>query len=292
MGGNMLFINYKRGILKISEEIGTSTLGKDLVKTDILIRFELLDSSQNFTKHANEKFSFRLLVPNYLIDLDEDENDIYNKIHKNTRYKINRAMKRDELLYYELTNPSNSEIIKFQMFFNPFAKERGIRSCDVNKLVALRDQGALVISYITDKDHQVLCYHAYHKDDKQGYLIYSASKRFKKSDSNYQNFIGRANRYLHWKDIQSFKRKGCKWYNFGGKVINEEDRGGQNVNKFKVEYGPITTGYDSRTFHSKSLIGKFGILLLYLKWKQSPEYKFTRDLQAKKLLSNYESHNI
>lgn len=282
----MLSLNYKRNILNIREDIGTGSCANKEGKTDINIQFELLLPSVKITEPDNEKFSFRLLIPNYLINLEEEESEIYNKIHKNTRYKINRAQLRDELFYFELTNPTDSEILEFKQFFNPFAKERNISFCDVNKLKALRDQDALVISYITNSDKQVLCYHVYLKDDYQGYLLYSASKRFEKMDSSQYNLIGRANRYLHWKDIQSFKNKGCQWYNFGGKVIDKEDQGGQNVNNFKLEYGPITTGFDSRTFYSKSLIGKLGLLLLYLKWKKSHEYKFTKRLES--LKSKYE----
>lgn len=282
----MLSLNYKRSFLNIREDIGTGTLMNKSEKTDINIRFELLLPPVRFNEPDSEKFSFRLLIPNYLINLEEEESKIYNKIHKNTRYKINRAHLRDELFYFELTNPTDSEIEEFKQFFNPFAKERNISFCDVNKLKALREQGALIISYITDRDEQVLCYHVYLKDAYQGYLIYSASKRYEKKDSSQHNLIGRANRYLHWKDIQSFKNKGCQWYNFGGKVIDKEDQGGQNVNNFKLEYGPITTGFDSRTFYSKSLIGKLGLLLLYLKWKKSHEYKFTKKLES--LISKYE----
>lgn len=269
---------YKRSFLKVREELGKDLVKDEIEKSDITIVFELFLSPPKNAK----KGSFRLLVPNYLISLEEDEDLIFQKIHKNTRYKINRAGERDELNYVELNQPTDDEIEEFKRFFNPFAKERNIRVCDVNKLRALRDQGALVISYITDKDDVPLCYHVYHKEEIQGYLIYSASTRYNIEDSSYRNLIGRANRYLHWKDIQSFKHKGCKWYNFGGKVIDEEDKGGQNVNHFKLEYGPIETGYDSRTFYAKSLVGKIGLFFLHLKWKKSAEYKFTKELGTMK----------
>jgi hypothetical protein len=280
----MFLIQYKRSIFKITEDIGFISSHIDNVKTDIYMRQELLLSSPRNSEFNLLKGSFRLLVPNYLINLEEEEGEIFKRIHKNTRYKINRAMNRDELSYFELTHPTDGEIEEFSEFFNPFAKERNIRQCDVNKLKAIRDQRALVISYIADKSNQVLCYHVHHKEEEQGYLIYSASKRYEKNGSNERNLIGRANRYLHWKDIQSFKEKGCKWYNFSGKVLDKEDKGGQNVNNFKLEYGPIT-GYDSRTFYAKSLIGRIGLFFLYFKWKNSAEFKFTREIETSRELA-------
>lgn len=279
----MFSIQYKRSVFTITEVIGFDSPHKNSEKTDIYMRQELLLSVPENSECNILKGSFRLLVPNYLIGLKEDESEIFKRIHKNTRYKINRAMKRDELVYFELPHPTDTEIEEFSEFFNPFAKERNIRPCDVNKLKAIRDHDALVISYIADKNNEVLCYHVHHKEDEQGYLIYSASKRYEKNDSNDRNLIGRANRYLHWKDIQSFKEKGCKWYNFSGKVLDKEDKGGQNVNNFKLEYGP-TTGYDSRTFYAKSLIGRIGLFFLYLKWKNSAEYKFTKEIGSSKEL--------
>ena len=288
----MASLNYKRGIFKIQEEFGAGGLRDENEKPDIIVRFELLLSPPKISNLNNGKFSFRLLLPNYLINLDDEESEIYSKIHKNTRYKINRAMNRDDLLYNELINPTDFDIEEFRLFFNPFAKERNIRLCDVNKLKALRDQGVLIISYITDRHHQILCYHVYQEDRNQGYLIYSVSRRYENTDSSYRNLLGRANRYLHWRDIQSFKNKGCKWYNFGGKVINEEDRGGRNVNKFKLEFGTIT-GYDSRLFYSNSLIGKIGLIFFYLIRRQSPEYKFSENLQYEQNPAvDYERHVI
>jgi len=277
----MFSINYKRGIFKITEDIGFGTSLNENIKTDIYMRQELLLSAPLNYEFNILKGSFRLLRPNYLIDLTKEESEIFKKIHKNTRYKINRAMNRDELSYFELTHPTDVEIAEFSAFFYPFAKERNIRSCDVKKLKAIRDQGALVISYMADKNNRVLCYHVHHKEVEQGYLIYSASKRYEKNDSSNRNLIGRANRYLHWKDIQSFKEKGCEWYNFSGMIFENEGIGGQNVNNFKLEYGP-TTGYDSRTFFAKSIIGRIGVIFLYLKKKNSAEFKFTREIDPVK----------
>lgn len=288
-GGKMLIFNYKRGIFSIREDVGTGNVMIKNSKTDIVLHFELLFSPIMSPDITKGNFSFRLLIPNYLINLEEEESVIFSRIHSNTRYKINRAMKRDELHYYEKTCPTDLDIEQFSLFYNPFAKERNIRLCDKNKLIALRDQQALILSYITDKDGQLLCYHVYQKDDTQGYLIYSASRRNDNTDTSYRNLIGRANRYLHWRDIQSFKKKGCKWYNFGGKVLNKDDIGGQNVNNFKLEFGP-SNGYDSRSFYSKSLKGKIGLFFLHLKWRKKHEYKFTKNLYSKNLVSNYKSH--
>ena len=124
----MYSLNYKRSIFKIREEIGPGELENENIKPDVIVRFELLFSPPLFSELHHEKFAFRLLLPNYLVNLDEEESVIFKKIHKNTRYKISRAMNRDDLQYYELTNPTDLEIEEFRLFFNPFAKERNIRT--------------------------------------------------------------------------------------------------------------------------------------------------------------------
>jgi hypothetical protein len=269
----MLSFCYKKSLFQILETSGSGNSVNPKVKPDLIVEFDLLLATPKFSDLHKGMFSFRLVLPNYVINLTDDEDEIFSRFHKNNRYKINRAKNRDDLLFHELTSPTDSEIETFKEFFNPFAKEKNIEPCDVNKLKAIRDQGALVMTSITDQNHQALCYHVYQKDDIQTLLLHSGSIRYNHADSNYRSLVGRANRYLHWKDIQSFKNKGCKWYNWGCKLFNEKDSGEQNVNKFKTEFGTIN-GFDSRIFYSNTLMGKLGLIPLYLKWRKNAENKF------------------
>ncbi|WP_102273049.1 hypothetical protein [Cytobacillus massiliigabonensis] len=277
----MITYHTKKGFVRITEKIGKdpSVNQSEKVTSDLLYKFELQLSPEEVIKLVSSKNSLSLLEPTYLIDLSMDEDEILKRIHKNTRYKINRAATRDELHYVELTSPSDNQINDFKEFYNPFAREKNIRECDMTKLKALRDQEALVISYIEDSGYRILCYHVYFVAGTQGYLLYSASRRFEKDGVDNRNLIGRANRYLHWRDILSFKQKGCKWYNFGGKILNPSDKSGQNINEFKLSFGSIHA-HDLRIYYSKSLKGKIFLFLLRLKLilKENPEYTYTLEI--------------
>lgn len=277
----MLTYHYRRSIIRVTEKIGMENSNEYTDKdTDLLLRYKLLFSPIQIGV-ANNESSFNIILPNYLVDLSKGEQEIFNNIHKNTRYKINRAMKRDEVNYVEIFSPTNEQIYEFSRFYDPFAKMKKIRKCDVNKLIAIRDQGSLFFSYATSKDNQTLCAHVYFLDDIQAYLIYSASQPTDKdSDSKIRNLIGRANRSLHWMDIMSFKNKGCNWYNFGGKVLDPNDKGGQNVNRFKEEFG-VLNGYDVRSYSSRSRIGRLFLFILRLKWIKSHELVFTKEIMKR-----------
>ncbi|MFD1020905.1 hypothetical protein [Thalassobacillus hwangdonensis] len=269
----MLTYSYYRNAVKITERMG-SGVAPNKGRTDLLMDMELLLSPIDKHKFVTKKKGICIVIPNYLIDLTNEEEEIYQNIKKNTKYKINRARNRDELNLVNLTAPSDNQIEAFTAFYNPFAKERDLRGCDEGKLKAIRDQGSLVMTYVTDQESRVLCYHVYQTDQHQAYLIYSASRRYANEENLDRNMIGRANRYLHWEDMRLFKSLGCAWYNFGGKVLNPDDKGGQNVNRFKLEFGTVE-GYDARRYTSCSLLGKVVMFLFYMKWKNTHAYQFT-----------------
>jgi lipid II:glycine glycyltransferase (peptidoglycan interpeptide bridge formation enzyme) len=68
-------------------------------------------------------------------------------------------------------------------------------------------------------------------------LFYSASLFRKVDSSTVRNKIGRANRYLHWQDMQRFKSEGISTYDFGGWYQGESDQQRLSINKFKEEFG-------------------------------------------------------
>ena len=48
---------------------------------------------------------------------------------------------------------------------------------------------------------------------------------------------GFLNRYLHWHDIQYFKSKNFKIYDFGGLSLSQSNRKLQQIDKFKLSFG-------------------------------------------------------
>ncbi len=273
----MLTFNYKIGFLSVTERVGKGNASYLMEpKTHISLNMKLFTSNEDLDDFVKPMDSVCLLIPNYLIDLRQPEERIFSNMSRSTRRNIRKAINNDEFILTELENPTDGQIMQFGEFYNEFAKEINIKRCNVEKLKAIRDKGALVISFITNHDHQVLCAHAYLVNTKQAYGIYSVLRRYKKGDSINGQIIGRANKYLDWKNIQSAKRRGCSWYNFGGKIFGEEDEKGKNVNQYKKSFGSIN-GYDVRIYRANGIRGKIFLLMLhfYYKWRRRHEYAFT-----------------
>lgn len=276
----MLAFSYKKSILKITEHVGPEiSVEKVDPDADVLVNMELLFSSDDLMVYNKFENSVYLLLPNYIIDLEQPEEVIFKNINKSTRRNINKAMKSETFKFIEHKCPTDEQIDAFSLFYNKFAKEVNIKKCDKRKLKSIRDKGALIITYITDETDEVLCSHAHFCNNYQSFGIYSAIYRYGKGDSYTGQLVGRANKLLDWKNILNAKKRGCKWYNFGGKITNPNDAKGQNVNRYKSSFGSVN-GYDLRIYTANSFYGKLFLLALhfYFKRKRSLEYAYTKQI--------------
>ncbi len=263
-----VIINYKRSFLKV-EEIWGRRKAETVKKADILLKKQLLlsEPENSLVKWRGNRNSLEVCVPNFLIDLSQDEEKICQKIHKSTRADIRKAIENAELTYYETDHPTDEEIMEFSLLYNSFAKKKNITPCFKEQLLAIRNNNSLIMTSVKDQQNNILCAGTLLQDreNKQLYGLYGVSKRLLKTTNNERRLIGRANKYLHWREIQSAKKRGMDWYNFGGEVFREEDKG---VNDFKRRFGAIR-GYDYNIFTPKSIIGKICVHLLYHKWKKN-----------------------
>ena len=53
--------------------------------------------------------------------------------------------------------------------------------------------------------------------------------------------VGRANRWLHWRDMLEFKRRGLQRYDWGGMFEDESVPEQASINSFKREFGGAAT---------------------------------------------------
>ncbi|MDI4635981.1 MULTISPECIES: hypothetical protein [Halomonadaceae] len=269
---------YKRGFVEITEVMDDEDC---LVSSgaDVFLTLDLLLKKEEATRKPREKGCVCLLMPSYVIDLRLGEDEIFGKIHRSTRRNIIKANKKGEVVYNRITNPSDSDIIIFCEFYNRFAKEVGIKRCAVGKLKAIRDQGELLLTSVSDKSGRILCSHAHLINGKQAYGIYSALLRSMGEEKVNGQLIGMANKYLDWKNIVYAKKWGCDWYNFGGKILDPKDAKGQGVNDYKIAFGS-QEAYDFRVYTSRSLLGKAFIFLLhyYYRKKRYIEYGLTKEV--------------
>ncbi|MBT2639690.1 GNAT family N-acetyltransferase [Bacillus sp. ISL-39] len=265
----MLTIRYMRKFLRFTETYSSNKL-LDLANSDIQIDSWLLVPKNTFTglPYKNGPFQIHKAFKTLVIDLQKSENDIFQEFQKSTRYKINRA-DREGVSFRILRKPNDREIQEFIEFFDEFARAKKIRPCIPAKIKQLRNNNAFVITKAMLGDRTLAC-HGYIFDRQRTNMLYSASLRAGR-DSSETNLIGRANRFLHWNSILSFKELGCNWYDFCGLSQNPNDIEGQGINKFKKGFGGFEA-YELKRYSGQSLKGKLAIVLFHIKWRNTPEY--------------------
>jgi hypothetical protein len=265
---NSLVIRYKRSLIKV-EEVWNKGKLKLFGNGDITINTQLLlnpSEEHELIKYKDKKF-LEVCVPNYVIDLRQDEEELYKKLNKSTRRDIRKASEKDGLTYYETDSPTDEEIEEFSSFYNSFAKSKKIALCNSERLLMIRNKNSLIMTSVKDSKNHTLCSGMLlqDKENKQLYGIYGVSGRLTKTSNEERRLNGRANKYLHWMEIQSTKKRGMDWYNFGGEVFEEQDKG---VNDFKLGFGAIQK-LDRRVYIANSLIGRVCVYLLFRKWKKN-----------------------
>src|SRR5699024_11152389 len=224
---------------------------------------------------SKKSFALHKKVKTLCIDLTKPVEQLKKELNRTTRYQINKAG-RDQLSVQFITNASDSDIKTFANFYNNFAKLKGIGLCRNDKVKALRDHGHLIISYVYDQDRSRLCSHLYMVDGERATMLYSCSARFTAEDKPPIQ-IGRANRFLHWQDIQFFKENGYNTYDYYGLSTNEHNKEQQNINAFKKGFG----GNEVQLYQSfipQTLKGIIMVLLLRIKWRNDRELVNKREI--------------
>ena len=181
---------------------------------------------ENINPKGWVKIDFTTLHNNLL----EDADVLFSKIAKNTKYKINRAMK-------EGVETGKASLEEFLPFFNDFAPTRNLKKLTRNNLKAYKD--ALIITK-TFQNETVFAMHAYVVDKEEGRarLLYSATVN-RDTSSIDLNMVGRANRLLHWKDMLMFKDLGLSIYDWGGIAGDPEAKETAGIDSFKMAYRGI-----------------------------------------------------
>ncbi len=221
---------------------------EDLSKSDINVFIEAYEKPDKKYEIKRTLFS----------DLTFTEEELFNKIEKNCKYKIRRADNKDELTikFYYNTNLTDDIVEQFIKFYDSFTKNKGFdESCDKGMLKKMKEDGKLMISFSYQND-VLLVAHAYVVGEDIVRLWYSCSS-YRNSDNQFRSLVGRANRNLHWKDMLYFKEKAVKIYDWGGISDREEIK---NITAFKKEFGG-----DEKVLYNYRVVKTFkGKLFLFI----------------------------
>ena len=198
----------------------------------------------------------------HLVDLSEKPANLFSRISQNCRYKIKRA-EREGCIPAMTTAPSSVDLDSFGDYFDGFAQLKSLPPANRPKLAALASGGSLLVSSVSAADGQVLAMHAYVRDPliRRARLLYSASHFRGTEDTAARNLIGRANRLLHWYEIESLHDQRYLQYDLGGIPIDDSDPAKNAIARFKREFnGSEVTEYNG--YRANSLLGRLAIAYL------------------------------
>jgi lipid II:glycine glycyltransferase (peptidoglycan interpeptide bridge formation enzyme) len=105
------------------------------------------------------------------------------------------------------------------------------------RLTILSRNRALDISFVRDKAGDILAASSYIVTPSRVRGLYAGASYRATTDPSRRTAIGRANRYLYWRDMLRFKEAGIRMFDFGGYYIGSEDEEKLRVNGFKAEFG-------------------------------------------------------
>jgi len=182
------------------------------------------------------------------LNLDQSLAALHAGMNKETRYEIRRAEK--EKISTEFTStPDRGWMESFIEFYDRFAPTKRLPTINRPRVEALHREGYFNLSRALSEDGTALVYHAYIRMGNRARLFHSGSL-FRAMDKPMAACVGRANRLLHWADIQHYREQGAEIYDLGGWYAGGTDPEKLAVNRFKESFG----GSVVRQFDSDRLI--------------------------------------
>jgi len=182
-------------------------------------------------KYQGNVFGFKKLdFYTKVIDIDQSEEKILTSFRKNTRYEISRAKNE------EIQARLEKDLDIFIDFYNRFSKTKNMQKINKDYLGSFKD--SLVITEAVH-DNEILVMHAYIVDPvlRRVRLLRSASLFRINMENDKSQLIGRANRFLHFRDIILFKNMGMTHYDMGGYRPQTDDAELKNIMEFKDSFG-------------------------------------------------------
>ncbi|MDC8772077.1 GNAT family protein [Roseateles albus] len=200
-----------------------------------------------------------------LIQLNMPTEQIQATFKKDAQYEIRRAQTKDGLVFELMQSPGPSELNQFSDFFDGFALQKSLSPVDRSYLQAAADAGCLKLTCVK-RGEQVLVWHSYILVGERVRLLHSASQfREHQAEAGFRSLVGRANRWLHWQDMQAFASHGVASYDFGGWYAGCEDKEKLRINAFKEEFG----GKPIQEFEGQIALTLKGKLYLWLRGLRS-----------------------
>lgn len=170
------------------------------------------------------------------LDLSKSWDELFAGFDRNTRAQIKKSASLDELSIEFFDKPTKTDLDEFMDFYDQFAESKQLPPLYRARIHGHRDSGCLSLTRVMNEG-KALTWHANVQYGSHVGMMFSAS-HFRSEDSpEMRKMIGRANRRLHWEELQHYKAQGCMVYDFGGWYEGTTDKQRLLINQFKEGFG-------------------------------------------------------
>ena len=219
-------IHFQHGPLRISTtEIWSA---RNVVVSGDIVRYWYCDAPPPGNAHFVTQYTIE-------IDLTARMESLRAAMRRSTRIQIRRA-EADGLQIHFWLHPDAQVLESFVCFYDRVAWKR-LPGSSVARLHALEQNGMLALSSVDSSSDEPLVWHCYEIIGSRVRCWYSASILHLFKTSTERNKLGRANRYLHYRDMAAFQSAGFEVYDFGGWYSGKEDAKKLGINRFKEDFG-------------------------------------------------------
>jgi len=197
-----------------------------------------------------------------ITDLKAEPEELFQRLNKNYRYEINRANKEGVqcVSYLSKDLRSNPEVLAlFEREYSDFVRSKGIANAYNKPAMDQYIANSNVLLTRASKDGKVYAQHIYLHDETIARLLYSVSNF--RTEGLDPSLVGRANKYLHWYDIQYLCKEGIEILDWGGISSIENPNG---VDRFNKGFGGEECTYYNVTI-GRSIRGRLAISIIKLK---------------------------
>jgi hypothetical protein len=175
-----------------------------------------------------------------VLDLSASPEQLLSNAKRECREKFHRAEREEQAgrLRYEYSASGTSEwIARFKKHFDRCSSVKALPHASRSRLSILAHNHALDISFVTDSEGEILAASCALLTPKRVRGLYAAASFRFTSDLKQRALIGRANRYLFWRDCLRFKESGAELFDFGGYYTGNADTEKLRINAFKEGFG-------------------------------------------------------
>jgi hypothetical protein len=170
------------------------------------------------------------------IDLRRSEEALWDGVQKDVRYEIRRA-ERDGVGVEFDQQADAAALAALDEAYGGLSRRKSLGALDKGYLRSLAARNMLSISRARATDGASCSWHVYVVDGRRLRLLHSVSEQRDSHSPAERAFIGRANRFHHWRDMMHFRALGYSVYDLGGWYAGSDDEPKLRINRFKEGFG-------------------------------------------------------